>query len=68
MPRAMHVAEFTLHPKRGHFEEVAEIHSNFAAGFLSDHPALQTCSSSGMRRAAWCGASACSPIATPRIP
>jgi quinol monooxygenase YgiN len=21
----MHVAEFTLHPKRGHFEEVAEI-------------------------------------------
>jgi quinol monooxygenase YgiN len=42
MPRAMHVAEFTLHPKRGHFEEVAEIHSNFAAGFLSDHPALQT--------------------------
>lgn len=38
----MHVAEFTLHPKPGHFEEVAEIYSAFAAGFLSDHPALQT--------------------------
>jgi quinol monooxygenase YgiN len=38
----MHVAEFTLHPKPGHFEEVAEIYSGFAAGFLSDHPALQT--------------------------
>lgn len=38
----MHVAEFTLHPKPGHFEEVAEIYSDFAAGFLSDHPALQT--------------------------
>jgi quinol monooxygenase YgiN len=38
----MHVAEFTLHPKPGHFEEVAEVYSDFAAGFLSDHPALQT--------------------------
>jgi quinol monooxygenase YgiN len=38
----MHVAEFTLHPKPGHFDEVAEIYSDFAAGFLSDHPALQT--------------------------
>jgi len=38
----MHVAEFTLHPKPGHFEEVAEIYSEFAAGFLSDHPALET--------------------------
>ena len=38
----MHVAEFTLHAKPGHFEEVAEIYSEFAADFLSDHPALQT--------------------------
>lgn len=37
----MHVAEFTLHPKPGHFEEVAEIYSGFAASFLSDHPALE---------------------------
>jgi len=38
----MHVAEFTLHPNPGHFDQVAEIYSDFAAGFLSDHPALQT--------------------------
>jgi quinol monooxygenase YgiN len=38
----MHVAEFTLHAKPGHFEQVAEIYSDFAARFLSDHPALQT--------------------------
>jgi quinol monooxygenase YgiN len=42
MRLAVHVAEFTLHPKPGHFEVVAEIYSEFAAGFLSDHPALQT--------------------------
>jgi quinol monooxygenase YgiN len=38
----MHVAEFTLHAKPGHYEQVAEIYSEFAAGFLSEHPALQT--------------------------
>ena len=38
----MHVAEFTLHAKPGHFEQVAEIYSDFAAGFLSDHPALES--------------------------
>jgi quinol monooxygenase YgiN len=38
----MHVAEFTLHAKPGHFDDVAEIYSEFAAGFLSDHPALET--------------------------
>jgi quinol monooxygenase YgiN len=37
----MHVAQFTLHAKPGHYEQVAEIYSEFAAGFLSDHPALQ---------------------------
>lgn len=37
----MHVAEFTLHAKPGHFEEVAEIYSAFAADFLSSHPALE---------------------------
>jgi len=38
----MHVAEFTLHPKPGHFDQVAEVYSDFAAEFLSDHPALET--------------------------
>jgi quinol monooxygenase YgiN len=38
----MHVAEFTLHAKPGHFDQVAEIYSEFAAGFLSDHPGLET--------------------------
>jgi quinol monooxygenase YgiN len=38
----MHVAEFTLHAKPGHFEQVAEIYSEFAETFLSDHPALET--------------------------
>ncbi len=38
----MYVAEFTLHAKPGHFEQVAEIYSEFAAGFLSEHPALET--------------------------
>lgn len=37
----MHVAEFTLHAKPGHFEQVAEIYSEFAANFLSEHPALE---------------------------
>ena len=37
----MHVAEFTLHAKPGHFEEVAEIYSEFASSFLSNHPALE---------------------------
>jgi quinol monooxygenase YgiN len=38
----MHVAEFSLHAKPGHFEQVAEIYSEFAANFLSGHPALET--------------------------
>ncbi len=38
----MYVAEFTLHPKPGHFAEVAEIYSAFAADFLSEHAALET--------------------------
>jgi len=38
----MHVAEFTLHPKPGHFDQVADIYSQFAVEFLSDHPALET--------------------------
>src|SRR3954454_2451550 len=38
----MHVAEFTLHAKPGHFDEVAGIYSEFAADFLSNHPALET--------------------------
>jgi len=38
----MHVAEFTLHAKPGHYEQVAEIYSGFASVFLSDHPALES--------------------------
>src|SRR5690349_13653092 len=38
----MHVAEFTLHAKPGHFDEVADMYSQFADDFLSSHPALQT--------------------------
>ncbi len=38
----MHVAEFTLHAKPGHFEQVSEIYSDFATTFLSTHPALET--------------------------
>jgi quinol monooxygenase YgiN len=38
----VHVAEFTLHAKPGHFEQVADIYSEFAASFLSNHPALES--------------------------
>lgn len=38
----MYVAEFTLYAKPGHYKEVAEIYSEFAARFLSTHPALQS--------------------------
>ena len=38
----MYVTEFSLHAKPGHYDQLAEIHSKFAADFLSDHPALQT--------------------------
>jgi quinol monooxygenase YgiN len=38
----MHVAEFTLHAKPGHFEQVSEIYSDFAVSFLSNQPALET--------------------------
>ena len=38
----MHVAEFTLHAKPGHYDRVAEIYSEFAQDFLTDHPSLET--------------------------
>jgi quinol monooxygenase YgiN len=38
----VHVAEFTLHAKPGHFDQVAEIYSEFAADFLNGHPALES--------------------------
>lgn len=38
----MHVAEFTLHAKPGHFDQVGEVYSDFAASFLSAQPALET--------------------------
>ena len=38
----MYVAEFTLHAKPGHYAEVAAAYSDFAASFLSSHPALES--------------------------
>ena len=38
----MHVAQFTLHAKPGHYTEVAELYAAFAAEFLSAHPALES--------------------------
>jgi quinol monooxygenase YgiN len=38
----VHVAEFTLHAKPGHYEQVAEIYSEFAEDFLHGHPALES--------------------------
>ena len=38
----MHVAEFTLHAKPGHYDRVTEIYSKFAEEFLSSQEALQT--------------------------
>ncbi len=38
----MYLVELTLHAKPGHFDQVAEIYSAFAANFLSNHPALQS--------------------------
>lgn len=38
----MYVAQFTLHAKPGHYTEVAELYSAFAADFLSGHPALES--------------------------
>jgi quinol monooxygenase YgiN len=38
----MHVAQFTLQAKPGHYTQVAELYSTFAAEFLSGHPALET--------------------------
>jgi quinol monooxygenase YgiN len=38
----MYVAEFTLHAKPGHYDDVSALYSAFAAEFLSDHPALET--------------------------
>ena len=38
----MYVAQFTLHAKPGHYREVSELYSAFAADFLSGHPALES--------------------------
>jgi quinol monooxygenase YgiN len=38
----MHVAEFTLHAKPGHYTEVANLYSRFAAEFLANHDALES--------------------------
>jgi quinol monooxygenase YgiN len=36
----VYVAEFTLHAKPGHYSDVADIYSAFAADFLASHDAL----------------------------
>lgn len=36
----MYVAEFTLHAKPGHFDEVADVYSEFAEKFLSEQDEL----------------------------
>jgi quinol monooxygenase YgiN len=38
----MHVVEFTLHAKPGHYAEVSDLYSAFAADFLATHDALET--------------------------
>ena len=38
----MHVAEFTLRAKSGHYTQVAQLYSTFAAQFLSQHDALES--------------------------
>ena len=38
----MYVAEFTLHVKPGHYTDVAELYSAFAADFLATHEALES--------------------------
>ncbi len=37
----MYVAEFTLHAKPGHFEDVADTYSEFAEKFLSEQDELE---------------------------
>jgi quinol monooxygenase YgiN len=37
----VYVVEFTLHAKPGHYGEVADLYSVFAAEFLSTHEALE---------------------------
>jgi quinol monooxygenase YgiN len=36
------VIEFTLHAKPGHYGDVADLYSAFAADFLADHEALES--------------------------
>ena len=36
----MYVVEFTLHAKPGHYSDVADLYSTFAADFLTTHDAL----------------------------
>ena len=38
----MYVAEFTLHAKPGHYAEVANLYSRFAADFLANHEKLES--------------------------
>jgi quinol monooxygenase YgiN len=38
----VYVAEFTLHVKPGHYSDVAELYSAFAADFLATHEALES--------------------------
>ena len=38
----MYVAEFTLQAKPGHYSQVADLYSTFAAEYLSEHEALES--------------------------
>ena len=38
----MYVAEFTLRSKAGHYSQVADLYSIFAAEFLASHDALES--------------------------
>ena len=38
----MYVAEFTLHAKPGHYTQVANLYSSFAADFLANHAELES--------------------------
>jgi len=37
-----YVVMFTLHAKPGHYAQLSELYSDFASGFLSSHPSLES--------------------------
>jgi hypothetical protein len=59
----VYVAEFTLRAQPGHYSEVADLHSTFAAEYFSEHEALESVIVVGDEAAASFEASASGPIA-----